>query len=166
MTFDQIPAGTAVFLDANSLVYHFTNAPKYGVASARLVHQIEQGNLSGLTSSDVLADVAHRLMTLEACQTFGWAYAGIARRLRRHPAEIGKLLKSRQALDDILRIGVRVLPIHSQDILLAGDLSRQHGLLSGDALIIAIMQSNGLTQLASNDADFDRVPGITRFGPV
>jgi len=26
MTFDQIPAGVAVFLDANSLVYHFTDA--------------------------------------------------------------------------------------------------------------------------------------------
>ena len=43
MTFDQIPAGTAVFLDANSLVYHFTNDPRYGVASTRLVQQIEQG---------------------------------------------------------------------------------------------------------------------------
>jgi hypothetical protein len=24
----------------------------------------------------------------------------------------------------------------------------------------------GLTDLASNDADFDRVPGITRYAPV
>jgi predicted nucleic acid-binding protein len=37
---------------------------------------------------------------------------------------------------------------------------------SGDALIVAMMQANGLTKLASNDADFDRVPGITRFSPV
>ena len=35
MTFDQIPAGAAVFLDANSLVYHFTNDPVYGAASTR-----------------------------------------------------------------------------------------------------------------------------------
>jgi predicted nucleic acid-binding protein len=28
------------------------------------------------------------------------------------------------------------------------------------------MQENGLTYLASNDTDFDRVPGITRFAPV
>jgi predicted nucleic acid-binding protein len=32
------------------------------------------------------------------------------------------------------------------------------GLLSGDALIVAIMQANGLTKLASIDTDFDRVP--------
>jgi predicted nucleic acid-binding protein len=31
---------------------------------------------------------------------------------------------------------------------------------------VALMRANGLTHLASNDADFDRVPGITRFAPV
>ena len=72
MTFAQIPAGAAVFLDANSLVYHFTNDPKYGVASTQLVQQIEQGALSGFTSTDVLTDVAHRLMTLEAIAMNGW----------------------------------------------------------------------------------------------
>jgi predicted nucleic acid-binding protein len=84
MTFGQIPAGVAVFLDANSLVYHFTNDPKYGVASTQLVHQVGQGALSGFTSTDVLADVAHRLMTLEAIAVHGWPYAGIAARLRKH----------------------------------------------------------------------------------
>ncbi len=54
MTFDQIPAGAAVFLDANPLIYHFTNDPKYGVASAQLVKQIEQGVVSAFTSTDVL----------------------------------------------------------------------------------------------------------------
>jgi len=29
-------------------------------------------------------------------------------------------------------------------------------------LVIAIMESSRLTNLASSDADFDRVPGITR----
>ena len=41
MTFAQIPAAAAVFLDANSLVYHFTNDPKYGAVSTRLVQRIE-----------------------------------------------------------------------------------------------------------------------------
>jgi predicted nucleic acid-binding protein len=27
-------------------------------------------------------------------------------------------------------------------------------------------QAHGLTNLASHDGDFDRVPGITRYGPV
>jgi predicted nucleic acid-binding protein len=40
------------------------------------------------------------------------------------------------------------------------------GLLGNDAMIVAVMQANGLTKLASNDADFDRVPGLTRYAPV
>ncbi len=43
-------------------------------------------------------------------------------------------------------------------------LSRQHGLLINDALILVVMQSHGLTNLASEDADFDRVPAIPRYG--
>jgi predicted nucleic acid-binding protein len=40
------------------------------------------------------------------------------------------------------------------------------GLLTNDGLIVAVMQANGLSNLASNDTDFDRVPGPTRYGPV
>jgi hypothetical protein len=32
MTFAQIPAGAAVFLDANTIVYHFAADPIYGAA--------------------------------------------------------------------------------------------------------------------------------------
>ena len=105
-------------------------------------------------------------MTLEACQTLGWPYAGIGQRLRTHPAEITRLTRFRQALDEIVAFGVNVLSVTQPNVLLAGDLSRQHGLLSGDALIVAIMQANDLTTLASNDTDFDHVPGLNRFGPV
>ena len=35
-----------------------------------------------------------------------------------------------------------------------------------DALLIAVMQANGLTSLASHDSDFDRVPSLTRYTPV
>jgi len=48
----------------------------------------------------------------------------------------------------------------------AAVLSQQIGLLSNDALIVALMQAHGITELASHDADFDRVPGITRYRPV
>jgi hypothetical protein len=34
MTFAQVPAAAAVFLDANTLVYHFTNHPTFGLKSS------------------------------------------------------------------------------------------------------------------------------------
>ncbi|MGH7170092.1 MAG: PIN domain-containing protein [Gemmataceae bacterium] len=39
-------------------------------------------------------------------------------------------------------------------------------MLHNDALIVAVMQANGLTNLASEDDDFDRVPGLTRYAPA
>ncbi|TMQ32137.1 MAG: type II toxin-antitoxin system VapC family toxin [Planctomycetota bacterium] len=38
-------------------------------------------------------------------------------------------------------------------------------LLTNDALLVAVMQANGFTKLASHDNDFDRVPGMTRYAP-
>ena len=66
MTFVQIPRGAAVFLDANTLVYHFANHPTFGAACTDLVKRIEQHELTGFVSTHVLSELAHRLMTLEA----------------------------------------------------------------------------------------------------
>lgn len=82
MTLDQIPAGGKVFLDANALIYHFTNESRYGPACTHLVERIDPGDLQGFTSAEVVSDAAHRLMTIEATQQFAWPIAGIASRLR------------------------------------------------------------------------------------
>jgi predicted nucleic acid-binding protein len=166
MNFAAIRVGESVFVDANVFVYNFGPDPTFGPPSRGVLERIEAGDIKGCTSTHVLHDVAHRLMTLEACQTFGWPYSGIGQRLRRHPLEIQKLHRFRQALDEILAIGVRVLPVSVEQVRLAGDLSRAHGLLSGDALILAVMQNHGVTNLASSDSDFDRVSEIIRYTPL
>ncbi len=166
MKFSDIPSGTSVFVDANVFVYDFAPDPQFGVPCRELLERIELGDLKGFCSSRELSDVAHRLTTLEACQTWGWPFAGIGERLRTHPSEISQLVRFRQALDEIVAMNVQVLAVAQQDVLLAGDISRQHGLLSGDALIVAMMQTHHITSLASNDTDFDRIPNLTRFSPL
>lgn len=39
MTLASIPAGAAVFLDANTLIYHFAKHPKYGAACTALIQR-------------------------------------------------------------------------------------------------------------------------------
>ncbi len=38
--------------------------------------------------------------------------------------------------------------------------------MTNDALILATMQDQAIKLIASHDADFDRVPGITRYAPA
>lgn len=166
MTFDQIPSGTDVFLDANTMIYHFTADAALGAACTRLVERIEQGDLRGYISAHVLSDCAHRLMTIEAMMRHGWPMAGLAARLRKHHDAIPQLTEFERGVNAIPRLLIRVLPVMSDLVLAATKLSRQHELLSGDALILAVMQANGLTVLASRDADFDRVPGLIRYAPA
>lgn len=72
----------------------------------------------------------------------------------------------RIALDCLSKSRLQVLPTSLGLLVTAADLSRKYGLLSGDALVVAVMHANGLSHLASNDADFDRVAGITRYAPA
>ncbi len=166
MNFSAVPSGTSLFVDANVFVYAIAEDPKYGKPCIDLLERIELGDLRGMISAQVLSEVAHRLMTLEACETFAWPYAGIAQRLRRHPAELRKLAKFRAALSEIVAVGIQVVAVAQGHVLRAAELSQQHGLLSNDASILAVMEDQGLTHLASNDSDFDRVTAITRYSPV
>jgi predicted nucleic acid-binding protein len=166
MTFAHIPPGVGVFFDANTLVYHFTNEPKFGAASTELIKRVEQGELQGFTSTHVLADVAHRLMTLEAINALGWAPTRVAAQLRRHHQEIPKLKVYLQAVARVPLLGIQVLPVSRPLVEAATVLSQQHELLTGDALVVSAMRHHGLANLASGDADFDRVPGLTRYAPV
>jgi predicted nucleic acid-binding protein len=166
MIFTDLPAGATVFVDANTLVYHFSLHPRFGAACTALMERIERGDLSGCTTTHVLGETAHRLMTLEAMTLLNWPAAGIGNRLRTHPAEVSRLTLFRRAIEEVLQGSLQVLPVAPHLVATAVGLGQQIGLLFNDALVVAVMQANGLTSLASNDADFDRVPGLTRYAPV
>jgi predicted nucleic acid-binding protein len=166
MTFADLPTGANVFIDANTFVYAFSNHPQFGQPSRTLLERVDRGELSGTTSAHTLVESAHRLMTLEACAKFNWPFHGIASRLRRHPAELQQLSAFRQAIDQALKSKIHVFAVQPKHVLDAADVSRQCGLLSNDALVVAVMQANGLTAIASHDADFDRVPTLSRYAPI
>jgi len=165
MIFDDLQAGEKVFVDANTLIYHFTNHPKYGAACTRLIERIEFKELQGFTSSNCLADVAHRIMTIEAKTHMGWPASGLAARLKKHHAEIPKLSLYQQAASKVVQLGIQVLPVFDSHVLAATNFCQQFELLTGDGIIVAIMRQHGLTRIASEDADLDRVSGITRYAP-
>ena len=166
MIFTDLMAGDLVFVDANTLTYHFQPHPLWGPPCADLLQRIDNGEIAGFTSTHALSEVSHRLMTIQASAQFGWKFAGIGNRLRANPAEVQKLTAFRQAIDYILQSKLQVLPVIPDVLAGTVALSQQIGLLTNDALIVALMQAHGLTKIASNDADFDRVPGITRYAPV
>jgi predicted nucleic acid-binding protein len=166
MIFTDLPAGAAVFADANTLVYASSLHSQFGPPCTDLLERIERQELSGYTSTHVVSEAAHRLMTLEAITLFNWSQAGIGNRLRMHPTEVSKLTAFRLAIDKIVQSNLQILTVNPGLLSAAVALCQQIGLLINDALIVAVMQANSLINIASSDTDFDRVPGLTRYGPV
>lgn len=166
MTFADVPAGTTLFVDANILVYQFTGHAVYGPACVGLLERVFRQEVVGITSAHVLAELTHRLMSLEAAARFSWPTKGIAARMRNHPPEVQQLTEHRRALDELSQFNLAVLSVDRQDVSLAADITQQTGLLSNDAILVAVLRRHGITALASNDADFDRVPNVTRYAPV
>jgi predicted nucleic acid-binding protein len=166
MIFTDLQNGDAVFLDANVLIYHFTNHPRYGAPCTALLDRVERLEIEAFTSVDCLSDLAHRLMTIEAMNRLNWPATSLAARLKKNHAEIPKLGLYQQAVVHVGKLGVHVLSVAGSHVLTATRLSQQFELLTGDALIITLMRHQGLTKLASEDDDFDRVAGITRYGPI
>jgi predicted nucleic acid-binding protein len=147
-------------------VYHFMNEPLYGPACTALIKRVERQEIDAVVSTDVLADIAHRLTTLEAAAANGWKLTALASRLRKRPAAISALTAYKHAIASVRKIGFRVVPITHALVESATTIAGRYQLLMGDALITAVMQAQGLTSLASQDADFDRVPWIKRYSPV
>jgi predicted nucleic acid-binding protein len=166
MIFADLQRGDAVFLDANTFIYHFAPDPALGPPCSQLLLRIENQELLGFTSLHLLPEVAHKMMTTEANARLGWPLTGMANRLRRHPAEVRQLTAHRLAIDRMAHSRLQVLPFTVALIGAATALSQQFGLLTNDALIVAVMQANGLSALASHDSDFDRVPGLSRYAPA
>ncbi|HEX7446838.1 MAG TPA: type II toxin-antitoxin system VapC family toxin [Pirellulales bacterium] len=163
MNFGDLVRGESVFIDANTLVYHFTVHPSFGAACTDLIRRVNLGEIRGLISAHAISETAHRLMTIEAVAMNGWPHKGIAQRLKKHPDHIQALTHFRQAVASIPKLGIQTLPVEITDIENATAVSQQFGLLSGDALVVAIMQSRNVVNLASYDADFDRIPWLRRF---
>jgi predicted nucleic acid-binding protein len=166
MTFDDLALGTSVFLDANTLVYAFSLHPQFGPPCKGLLDRIARQEFTGYTSTHVLSEAVHRLMTLEAITRFGWPQAGIGNRLRQNPAQVQNLSQFRQVVQQLPQLGVQALAVPLPLLDQATALCQQVGLLINDALVVAVMQQQGLTNLARLDADFDRVPGLTRYAPA
>jgi predicted nucleic acid-binding protein len=62
---------------------------------------------------------------------------------------VQQLSKFHQAIAKVPQLGIRVLTIPESLIETAALLSKQIGLLSNDALIVAVMQQHGLTNLGT-----------------
>jgi predicted nucleic acid-binding protein len=111
MIFADLASGDSVFVDANTLIYHFGPHPAFGPACRQMLQRIENQDLLGFTSTHVLGELAHQLMLAEALTLPGWSAGKVKKRLRQQPAALQTLTGFRTAVETVLQSRITVLTI-------------------------------------------------------
>ena len=164
--FTDIPEGAVCYLDATMFYYHLVETPALSDDCSDLLKQIELGRVHGVTSSVALAEATHKVMLAEVVSRHGVAHQGLLARLKRHPALLDGLTSHYQVVATVRGLRLHVEAITLELLARGADLSTQERLLTNDALTLAVMEHLGVTVLATNDDDFDTVPGITVYKPL
>lgn len=161
----DLPDGTACFIDANIFYYHWVETPNLSKASTALLDRVVGGTVIGYSAVHVLAEAIHKIMLAEAAAKFGLNRAGLVNWLQHHGRRITELREFRRAADELLDMGLRLIPIEGIDLHYAADLAVKMGLLTNDATTLALMQRHALSHLVTNDNDFDSIPSLTIWKP-
>ena len=159
----ELPAGQTVFIDANIFIYHFTGLSQ---ECSIFLERCEQGDLWGVTAVHILLEVLHRLMMIEAV-TKGLVTSGnVARKLRKRPNVVKQLADYQTQTEAILEMGIEVVGLTSDSLKISHPYRRRDGLLVNDSLTAAVMEAEGISDLATADPDFTRVEGLRVYRPM
>jgi len=164
MHLDDIRDGEAVLIDANILVYHRVNTPRLTDAVIRFLERVEQKRVAGYTTTALVAEAVHKIMLVEASQAQGLPASGIVARLKKQP-ELVKAVAHKEITSEIVRMGIAIEVVTPELLTCAEALFARYGLLTNDSITLAAMARLGLTHIATNDDDFDTVPGLTVWKP-
>jgi predicted nucleic acid-binding protein len=160
----SLPPGAPCFVDSNIFVYHFVELGEVSTACRAFLGQVQRLQVDASTAGACLADAIHRVMAIEAQERFHLGGGAVAW-LQRHRDSVRELSGFLEAARPINGLRLRLLPTDARIIQDAAEISAQHGLLTNDAVIVALMRRHGLAHLVTNDDDFDRVPGLAVHKP-
>ena len=129
-----------IFVDSNVPMYLVGAAHPHKVDAQRLLERLVSERRRLVTDVEVLQEILHR-------------YAAIDRREMIQPA-----------FDALLGVVDEVFPVQASTVNDAkGIVLARRRLSARDALHLAVMAEQGVTEILSFDAGFDGYPGITRL---
>lgn len=162
----EIDPGSSIFIDANIFLYKIFDHWRYAERCGALLKDVNSGKISAASSIIVLNEVFHRVMIAEVVEKQGLNPRHAVSYLKENPDEIRNLSAARSAIEEIEQIENLKIEEVGIDIMIQSlDCSRRYCLLSSDAIHLATMQKVGITALASNDRDFERVEWLGLWKP-
>lgn len=163
MDIKLLPTGADIFVDSNIFLYHLENlSPE----CTELLERIARGEINACITTIVLAEILHRRMMAEAL-TKGLISPGQPlKKLKAQPQVITALNDYIVDLETLLTLPWLITEATVADVKASHALRRAHGLFVNDSINLACALRLGITNIATHDADFARVPLLTVWEPT
>ncbi|MCL4418416.1 MAG: PIN domain-containing protein [Actinobacteria bacterium] len=162
MNLDDLRAGSRVFIDSNIFIYHFIGSSD---SSTNFLLRCSKGELIAYTSLNVILEVMHKLMQVEAVQKNAISSGDMVKKLRSNPDAVKNLSDYYSKSGEIEKVVEHIIPLSYDDVRSSQRFRDKYGLLMLDSLIAHYSFSFCDGNLASNDNDFERVSELNLFYP-
>jgi len=162
MRFNELAAGASIFIDANIFIYHFTGVSE---ECSEFLTRCESRGITGQTSINVILEVLHRLMMVEAVTKNLLQPPNILKKLRNQPHKIKQLNEYFVHTQKIERMGITIRPFSYLTVIRSQNHRIRHGLMVNDSLVVALMEEAGIIYLATKDNGFIGIEEITVVSP-
>ncbi len=161
----ELPSGSLICVDANVLVYHFIQVERLSEASTSFLERGLREQIHIVTTPQLVSDVIHRVMMVEARLRFQIPSNKLATYLKQHPEAVRQLTGHLDISSLLHRFKVDIRPLTHVHLHAAKRFRRDYGLMANDSLLSGFMIAERIQHLASNDRDFRRVPDFTLWVP-
>jgi predicted nucleic acid-binding protein len=159
----SLRGGAWVAVDTNILVYA---NQRRSLECVGFLERCASGELQGVVPSPMVAELAHALMLIEAREN-NWIERGNpARALSERPDLICRLTRYEARMREFFGIGLRIEPVGTADFLEAMRIQKEAGLLTNDALLLAVARRLNCEAVATADRAIAQAPGFAVFSPA
>jgi len=163
MTRSALSRGLEVFIDSNIFTYHLSGHEIFGESCRDFLRQVERKEYRGYVNDIIISEVLLNFLKSELLRLRGIAPYRVAREIKRDPSLIELVdFDAVTMLFDELDLNISFIGFECVEVTM---LMEKYNLLPNDAMHLATMEKYGLTNIATNDSDFERVDWIKVWKP-
>ena len=164
MNLDDVPAGSLCVVDTNVLLY-----AEQGVSAQaqRFIRRCGSGEVKGVLPQTVWQELAHKLMLAEAMVRGLVSGGNPAAKLAAKPDAVRGLTLYRAKVKSLLDLGFGFEPCQLGDLTeRAFALQEKYGLLTNDAVVLAVALRLEADCLVSRDKGFEGIDELDLYFPT
>lgn len=162
----SIPDGTKIIIDSNIILYTALAHPFFQRSCTDFLFRVESGEIQGFIPSVVIQEITHHFIISELKEKgYGKTVSDCIAHYKRNPLIMNDLSKTWTEIQRIFKINCTVLYDNPEMVKNSIPISRNFQLFTKDAYIVSYAQFYNISNIASNDKDFSRVPWLSVWKP-